>query len=208
MAHLPPQDENEQCEWARGHGDALCCVLTLCVWMLWIFLKNIWVCVAVCLFDYVCVPLKGACEWKEGPVVKGWQRCHASFTLNEYLIKTLPFNSQRLLCFKASSHNVRCGGGGWGGEQNGQCGSLTTALTPVPFFFFFNPSSHTHFPLPSIYLSLFFLYCLSLWMVLFCWKTPFMSSLISAFAFCLSLPCLRLYEEKCFAGFHHHYCPD
>lgn len=26
-------------------------------------------------------------EWKEGPVVKGWQWCHSSFTQNEYFMK-------------------------------------------------------------------------------------------------------------------------
>lgn len=59
-------------------------------------------CVLLCLFGFVCVRLKGACEWEEGPVVEGCQLCQASFALNEYLIKTLPFNSLSLKGCRAS----------------------------------------------------------------------------------------------------------
>lgn len=50
----------------------------------------------VVFFTFECTwlyPFDFVYEWKERPVVKGWQRCQASFTQNEYLIKMLPFNS-------------------------------------------------------------------------------------------------------------------
>lgn len=121
--------------------------------------------------------------------------------MNIWLKRCLSTLSQRLLCFKASRHNIRGGGG-----QNGQCSSLTATLS-LPIFFSFLPLFALSFPsLPSIYLSLFFLCSLSVWMLPFCRKAPFMSPLIAACAFCLSLYCLCLYEEKCFYGLQHHYC--
>lgn len=112
-----------------------------------------------CLFDSGPVPLKSAREWKEGPVVKGWQRCHTSVALNKYLIKTLPFNSLSK-AHVLQSFQPQCKR--WWGKQNGQCRFLMAALVvslfaplPTPVF----PPS-----LPSVCLCsscTFFLSCVS-----------------------------------------------
>lgn len=94
--------------------------------------------------------------------------------MNIWLKHYLSTRSQRLLCFKASRHNVR---GGWGG-QTGQYCFLTAALS--------NSSSsllQSLFcsPVLSIY-HLCFLYCLFLW-VLVQENTFFIASLIATSAF-------------------------
>lgn len=74
------------------------------VWMLRVFT---FVCVLLYLFDFVY-------EWKEGPVVikVGSGATPALHWMNIWLKRCLSTLSQRLLCFKASRHNVRGGGGG------------------------------------------------------------------------------------------------
>lgn len=142
----------------------------------------IWVCVALCLLEFSCVP-RMVHEWKRGPVVKGWQWCHTSFALNEYLIKTLPFKSlSKALVLQ--SFQIQCSSWWWGAKQSVLFADCCLFLFSLSLFF--SSPLHTRFPsLASLCLCSF--YALLLWMFLFCRKTPFMSSLMAACAFSLCL---------------------
>lgn len=138
---------------------------------------------SLCCFvsSWVCMcPSNGAYEWKRGPVVKGWQWCHTSFALNEYLIKTLPFKSlSKALVLQ--SFQIQCSSWWWGAKQSVLFADCCLFLYSL---FFFSSPLHTRFPsLASLCLCSFC--ALFLWMFLFCRKTPFMSSLMAACAFCL-----------------------
>lgn len=140
----------------------------------------IWVCVALCLLEFACVPRMVHMSGKEGQWLKvGSGATPALHLMNIWLKHCLSSPSQRLLCFKASRYNVVVGGG----VQNSQCCLLTAAFFYILSFFFSSPL-HTRFPsLASLCLCSFC--ALFLWMFLFCRKTPFMSSLMAACAFCL-----------------------
>lgn len=148
-------------------GNAFCCVSPL--------LHECCVSTFECVLPY---PFDLVHKWKEGPVAKGWPWCHASFTLNEYLIKTRPFNYLSKALVLQSLH-TQC----VSAKQSVRlpdCRPLVSPSFHRFLFFLFCPCSHSHFPLPSICLCC--LCCLSLWMLPFCRKTPFMSSLITAHA--------------------------
>lgn len=153
---------------------------------------------SLCCFvsSWVCMcPSNGAYEWKRGPVVKGWQWCHTSFALNEYLIKTLPFKSlSKALVLQ--SFQIQCSSWWWGAKQSVLFADCCLFLYSLFFFFF--PSSHP-FPLPCISLSLFFL----------CSLFVNVSILQENTFYVLSDGCLcflSLRENKWFAAFHCHYC--
>lgn len=142
----------------------------------------IWVCVALCLLEFACVPRMVHMSGKEGQWLKvGSGATPALHLMNIWLKHCLSSPSQRLLCFKASRYNVVVGGG----VQNSQCCLLTAAFSYILSFFFSSPL-HTRFPsLASLCLCSFC--ALFLWMFLFCRKAPFMSSLMAACAFSLCL---------------------
>lgn len=97
----------------------------------------IWVCVALCLLEFACVPRMVHMSGKEGQWLKvGSGATPALHLMNIWLKHCLSSPSQRLLCFKASRYNVVVGGG----VQNSQCCLLTAAFFYIlSFFFFFLP---------------------------------------------------------------------
>lgn len=154
----------------------------------------IWVCVALCLLEFACVPRM--VHMKRGPVVKGWQWCHTSFALNEYLIKTLPFKSlSKALVLQ--SFQIQCSSWWWGAKQSVLFADCCLFLYSLFFFF---PSSHP-FPLPCISLSLFFLCSLFVNVSILQENTFYVLSDGRLCFFSLSLR-----ENKWFAAFHCHYC--
>lgn len=155
----------------------------------------IWVCVALCLLEFACVPRMVHMSGK-GPVVKGWQWCHTSFALNEYLIKTLPFKSlSKALVLQ--SFQIQCSSWWWGAKQSVLFADCCLFLYSL-FFFSFFPSSHP-FPLPCISLSLFFLCSLFVNVSILQENTFYV---LSDGRLCF----LSLRENKWFAAFHCHYC--
>lgn len=156
----------------------------------------IWVCVALCLLEFACVPRMVHMSGKEGQWLKvGSGATPALHLMNIWLKHCLSSPSQRLLCFKASRYNVVVGGG----VQNSQCCLLTAAFFYILSFFFF-PSSHP-FPLPCISLSLFFLCSLFVNVSILQENTFYVLSDGRLCFFSLSLR-----ENKWFAAFHCHYC--
>lgn len=116
----------------------------------------IWVCVALCLLEFSCVP-RTVHEWKRGPVVKGWQWCHTSFALNEYLIKTLPFKSLTK-ALVLQSFQIQCSSWWWGAKQSVLFADCCLFLFSLSLFFFlplFTPVS------PPLHLFVFVLSVLS-----------------------------------------------
>lgn len=113
----------------------------------------IWVCVALCLLEFACVPRM--VHMKRGPVVKGWQWCHTSFALNEYLIKTLPFKSlSKALVLQ--SFQIQCSSWWWGAKQSVLFADCCLFLYSLFFFLpLFTPVS------PPLHLFVFVLSVLS-----------------------------------------------
>lgn len=123
--------------------------------------------------------------------------------MNIWLKRCLSTLSQRLLCFKASRHNIRGGGGGAGGKTVNAAPWLPPSLLSLLLCFsFFAPLHTPSFPsLPSICLCSFCAVSLCE-----CYHSAEKHLSDCCLRLCLSLCCLHLYEEKCFDGFHHHYC--
>ncbi len=144
-------------------------------------------------------------EWREGPVFKGWLWCHTSFTLNEYLIKTLPFNSlsKALVLQSIQTQYKRWW---WKSKMvNAALWLLPSLSLSLCFSRFFLPLYSLPFS-PPLHLSVFVLsvLSLSLWMFPILSKNTFHVLRLMSVNLSLTLLPSSLWRSV-FSGFHCHH---